>query len=241
MVMDFARRAQLEHTVWRYEREYFRHLGEDDPSVRRFREIISSRDLAALMHEWNGLANHFARLRPDIADWYWNYERAVFELASEEGLVPGRLATLAPKLRTEFLQGAKVGRLRAFVAACELLSSATTSVAPEVRAAMTTLLTGSEEGKRAARANMDELAAACGSSYLEALRVAGNAATARNWFRLQMLASALAKALGGTDEDLEEALCDIHVATDDDAALLDAVQRAVRSSQALGEGAGPDR
>ena len=80
--------AEIEKMVFRYETEYFKLIGEDNESVREFRQAIEAKDLLALNKNWSTLRADFIALerkaghndRPLIMDYYYTYEIELREL-----------------------------------------------------------------------------------------------------------------------------------------------------------------
>ncbi len=72
----------LKKAVFRYEKDYFKEINENDPAVVRFREIIEKQDILALRKEWPKLSGRFGQLereaghqgRPLMLDYYCWYE-----------------------------------------------------------------------------------------------------------------------------------------------------------------------
>src|SRR5215218_4307867 len=73
---------ELEKQVFMYPSGYFAYIGEGDPAVIRFREIVEARDLSALSREWRSLERTFRGLehkaghsgRPLIMDYFFWYD-----------------------------------------------------------------------------------------------------------------------------------------------------------------------
>lgn len=76
---------QLESVVFRYEKSYFEYLGESDPSVVRFAELVRGKNGKAIRKEWGKLSSRFGKIererghrgRPFILDYYCEYELAL--------------------------------------------------------------------------------------------------------------------------------------------------------------------
>lgn len=68
---------ELKACVFTYEEEYFEFIGQEDDSVRRFKELIEKKDISSLKTEWNSLKKRFLKLesaaghtgRPLILDY----------------------------------------------------------------------------------------------------------------------------------------------------------------------------
>ena len=79
---------RLEKTVYRYEPEYFKFIGEENEVVREFRKVIENKDIATLHKKWGSFSEKFMALeskagykdRPLILDYYAGYELEVREL-----------------------------------------------------------------------------------------------------------------------------------------------------------------
>lgn len=80
--------SELKNQVFRYDESYFKYIGESEPAVIQFRNLIRNQDLNGLMKEWNSLNREFVRLekkvghkgRPLIMDYYCWFESNLKEL-----------------------------------------------------------------------------------------------------------------------------------------------------------------
>lgn len=78
----------IKNTVFRYDKEYFSAIGENDSAVVRFHELIKKEDIISLSKEWKKLSNRFVQLeretghegRPLIMDYYHWYELDIKEM-----------------------------------------------------------------------------------------------------------------------------------------------------------------
>jgi hypothetical protein len=78
----------LEQSVYRYETEYFKVIGEDNESVQEFRKLIETKDILTLHKRCRDFMRAFQRLEtktgyygpPLIMDYYADYEIYVQEL-----------------------------------------------------------------------------------------------------------------------------------------------------------------
>lgn len=85
---ESASTAELEQQVFRYERSYFRGLGEGHPDVMEFRRLVEQRDLRGLRLNWGRLQESFLRLelaaghrgRPLLMDFYFTTSEHLVEL-----------------------------------------------------------------------------------------------------------------------------------------------------------------
>jgi hypothetical protein len=81
--------VELRQRAFFYAREYFATIGEDDPDVVAFRQLVEREDLDGIRKNWKRLCAAFGRLerksghrgRPLILDYYLWYELALAELA----------------------------------------------------------------------------------------------------------------------------------------------------------------
>lgn len=79
----------LKKQVFRYEKEYFKYIGEEDSSVVRFRDLIECENIETLIKEWPAMSARFRKLeitvghkgRPLIMDYYQWYELDLSELS----------------------------------------------------------------------------------------------------------------------------------------------------------------
>jgi len=73
---------ELEKETFAYPSSYFQAIGENDDSVKRYRDLISRKDLDGLAREWSGLHRRFRELerlsghrgRPLILEYFLCHE-----------------------------------------------------------------------------------------------------------------------------------------------------------------------
>ena len=74
--------VDLKNETFIYPNDYFKFIGENDPSVIMFRNLIEKNDIPTLKKQWPGLSNRFRKLeiiaghrgRPLIMDYFLWYD-----------------------------------------------------------------------------------------------------------------------------------------------------------------------
>ena len=79
---------ELAAEIFRYEKDYFSFIGEEQPEVKEYRDFIERRDFDSIRRNWRRLSGAFVGLerqsghsgRPLIMDYYLWYEMALKEM-----------------------------------------------------------------------------------------------------------------------------------------------------------------
>jgi hypothetical protein len=79
---------ELGAEVFRYEKDYFSFIGEQEPEVKEYKNLIERRDFDAIRRNWRRLSGAFVGLerkaghsgRPLIMDYYLWYEISLKEM-----------------------------------------------------------------------------------------------------------------------------------------------------------------
>ncbi len=80
---------ELEKQTFSYPEPYFQFIGETDEAVKRYRDLITRKDLENLKNEWNTIVYRFCDLekkaghrgRPTIMDYFYMHEVRIQVLA----------------------------------------------------------------------------------------------------------------------------------------------------------------